>query len=234
MAAQHKAARPASDVIRDCDLTNKVAIVTEIAWKIGRALEDAMLSRLAKIVEEACKKPTNVWGYGIWTHHITRVAETAHRLAPHFHADAEIVEIAALLHDYASLTDPALYPEHHLHSPIEAEKILRSLDYPAERTHAVMDCIGAHRGSVPSARTSPEAECLASADAITHIEEVPSLLYLAFVQHRMGIDDGTAWVKAKLQRSWAKISPSLREAVRERYEAASAVLTPPERSTETL
>ncbi len=198
----------------------------------GRAME-AMLNRIARLVEEACSKPANLWGYGIWTHHITRVVEVARRLAPHFRADVEIVEIAALLHDYASLTDPALYPEHHLHSPLDAERILRSMDYPAERTRAVMDCIRAHRGSVPGARTSPEAECLASADAITHIEQVPSLLYLAFVQHRMGIDDGTAWVRAKLQRSWAKISPEIRETVRERYAAAIAVLTPPERSTET-
>ena len=199
----------------------------------GRAPE-AMLSRIARLVEEACSKPANQFGHGIWTHHITRVVEVARSLAPFFRADVEIVEIAALLHDYASVTDPALYPEHHLHSPLEAEKILRSMDYPTERTRAVMDCIRAHRGSVLGGHMSPEAECLASADAITHIEQVPSLLYLAFVQHRMGIDDGTAWVRAKLQRSWAKISPKLREVVRERYEAAITVLTPPERSTENL
>ncbi len=196
------------------------------------ALGGAMLSRIATLVEEACKNPANPWGYGIWTHHITRVVDVVRRLAPRFGADVEIVELAAVLHDYASLIDPALYAEHHLHGPLEAEKILREMEYPPGRTRAVMECIRAHRGSVPSERTTPEAECLASADAITHIEQAPSLLYLAFVQHRMGIDEGTAWVRAKLERSWTKISPRIRETVRERYAAAMAVLTPPGPSVE--
>jgi uncharacterized protein len=184
-----------------------------------------MISEIEHIVEEACTRETNIFGYGIWTHHITLVAQNAKRLARLFNADPEIVEIAALLHDYASIKDPVLYQDHHLHGPIEAEKILQQLGYSPAKIEAVKHCIASHRGSIPSQRNSAEAECLANADAVTHIEQVPSLLHLAFVQRGMGIDEGTRWVREKLGRSWNKLSPSVQALMRERYEAVLQVLT---------
>jgi uncharacterized protein len=183
-----------------------------------------VITEIAKIVKEACARETNVFGYGIWTHHIVQVAENGKRLAKMFRADPKIVEIAALLHDYASIKDQALYQDHHVHGPMEAEKLLRRFGYPQERIEAVKECIAAHRGSVPRDRRSPEAECLANADAMAHIEQVPSLLELAFVQHGMGIDEGTRWVRAKLERSWNKLSPQVQEMMQEKYLAALITL----------
>jgi uncharacterized protein len=184
-----------------------------------------MIGEIERIVEEACARETNIFGYGIWTHHITLVAQNTKRLTRLFNADPEIVEIAALLHDYASIKDPALYQDHHHHGPVEAEKILRQLGYPADRIEAVKYCIADHRGSVPGERNSAEAECLANADGLTHLEQVPSLLHLAFVQRGMGIDEGSQWVRAKLERSWNKLSPPVQALVRKRYEAVLQVLT---------
>lgn len=184
-----------------------------------------MIEDIERLVEAACAAERNIFGYGIWTHHITEVARNGKRLAPLFDADAEVVEIAALLHDYASVKDEALYAEHHIHGPIEAEQILTRLGCPAARIEAVKHAIAAHRASVRVARRSPEAVCLANADAMTHIEQVPSLLHLVFVQHGMGIDEGAAWVSAKLQRSWNKLHPEVQTLVRDKYEAALKTLT---------
>ena len=183
-----------------------------------------MIDEIERIVEAACAGENNIFGYGIWTHHITLVARNGKRLAPLFDADPEIVEIAALLHDYASVKDEALYAEHHVHGPVEAEKILMRLGYPPARIEAVKHAIAAHRASVRVAQRSPEAVCLANADAMTHIEQVPSLLHLVFVQHGMGIDEGAAWVRAKLERSWTKLTPEVQALVRDRYEAALTTL----------
>lgn len=60
---------------------------------------------------------------------------------------------------------------------------------------------------------------------MTHIEQVPSLLHLVFVQRGMGIDEGTQWVREKLERSWNKLSPLVQALMRERYEAVLQVLT---------
>lgn len=184
-----------------------------------------MVEEIERIVREACAKETNIFGYGIWTHHITQVAKNGKRLAPVFNADAEIVEIAALLHDYASVKDKALYEEHHIHGPREAEMILKQLGYPLEKIEAVKHCIETHRGSIVKEKTTPEAKCLANADAMSHIEQVSSLLHLAFVQHKMEIDEGTAWVRKKLERSWNKLDPQVQDMVKEKYNAALQTLT---------
>ena len=181
-------------------------------------------SKIKQIVEQACAADTNIFGYDIWTHHILKVVQNVKQLAPRFDADPEIVEFAALLHDYASIKDEALYAEHHIHSPIEAEKLLTRFGYPTEKIEAVKAAIATHRGSVIAEHRSAEGACLANADAMSHIEGVPSLLYLAYVHHGMGIDEGRAWVKAKLQRSWQKLRGDVQELVRDKYEATLKVL----------
>lgn len=183
-----------------------------------------LIEEIARTVEEACAAESNVFGYGIWTHHIVRVTHHAVRLAPIFEADSEIVEIAALLHDYASVKDEKLYRDHHVHGPIEAGRLLERLGLPADRIRAVQQAIAAHRASVGPERRGPEALCLANADALAHIENVPSLLHLAYVRRGQGIDDGAAWVRAKLERSWGKLDARVREEAEDAYRAALVVL----------
>lgn len=183
-----------------------------------------MIDTIAELVEAACARESNVFGYSIWTHHITKVAAKARKLASLFGADPEIVEVAALLHDYASVKDQALYAEHHIHGPREAEKVLQALGYPLEKIEAVKHCIATHRGSVPVMRETPEALCLANADAATHIEQVAALLYLAYVHKGMGVDEGAAWVLAKLQRSWQKLHPLIQTQMLGQYKAACQTL----------
>lgn len=190
-----------------------------------------MIEEIERVVREACAKDTNIFGYGIWTHHITQVVKNGKRLAPVFNADPEIVEIAALLHDYASVKDKALYEEHHIYGPREAEKILKQLGYPAEKIEAVKHCIETHRGSVVKEKITAEAKCLANADAMSHIEQVSSLLHLAFVQHKMGIDEGREWVRKKLERSWNKLDPQVQDMVREKFNSALQTLTVTSEST---
>ena len=185
---------------------------------------ETMRDSIEQIVEQACAADTNIFGYDIWTHHILKVIENTKRLASCFDADPEIVEIAALLHDYASIKDKALYEDHHIHGPIEAEKLLKRLGYPEEKTEAVKNAIATHRASVIVEHRSAEGACLANADAMSHVEGVPSLLYLAYIHHGMGIDEGRMWVKAKLQRSWQKLREDVQDIVRDKYEAALKTL----------
>ena len=98
-------------------------------------MTETIKNKIAQIVEQACAADTNIFGYDIWTHHILQVVKNGKQLAPFFDADLEIVEFAALLHDYASIKDKALYTDHHIHSPIEAEKLLKGFGYPEEKSH---------------------------------------------------------------------------------------------------
>ena len=191
---------------------------------------NSIIHEIERIVETACATDTNIFGYSIWTHHITQVVVNARRLAPRFRADREVVELAALLHDYVGIKDATLHHDHHIHGPVEAERILRALGYPDAKIALVKACIATHRASVRAETRSVEGECLATADAIAHIEHVPSLLHYVFVQRRMGVDEGTDWVKQKLRRSWQKISPFIQAEMQEQYDAALKTLTVLEKS----
>ena len=184
-----------------------------------------MIARVAEVVEAACASENNIFGYGIWSHHIVEVVRYARLLAHMNDADAEVVELAALLHDYAGVKDAALYSQHHIYGPIEAEKLLKSFGYPEERIAAVQHCIATHRASVASERQTVEAQCLADADAIAHIEQVPSLMRMVFVEQGLDIDSGTRWVRAKLERSWQKLSLQAREMMYDKYSAVLKTLT---------
>lgn len=187
-------------------------------------MDTDLIASIESTVEEACAAVSNIFGYGIWTHHITQVVANARELAPRFDADEEIVVLGALLHDYASIKDESLYENHHIHSPREAENLLEQHDYPQERIDQVKQCIEDHRGSVDGDPDTPEAACLANADAMAHIQQAHSLLYLAYVENEMGIDDGAEWVRAKLERSWEKMDPIARELVASEYEIARSFL----------
>jgi uncharacterized protein len=182
------------------------------------------LAELYKIVEDACKAETNAFGYGIWKDHILYVIEYAKEFSNIFNADPEIVELAALLHDYAGIKDESLHKKHHIHGAEEAEKLLRKYDYPADKISLIQNCILNHRGSVPGKPTTPEAECLTNADAAAHLKGVTSLLHLAFVKFGMTKDEGNEWVKKKLERSWEKMSPQIRDLLLTEYECIKKIL----------
>jgi uncharacterized protein len=183
-----------------------------------------LIKKIESTVKKACAAESNVFGYGSWTHHITQVAANTRELAPQFNADEEIVVLGALLHDYAGIKDEALYEEHHIHGPREAEELLEQHEYPPERIERVKRCIADHRGNVDGEPDTPEAACLANADAMAHIQQAHSLLYLAYVEHEMGIDEGAEWVRAKLERSWEKMDPVAREMVASEYDDARVFL----------
>ncbi|MTI48937.1 HD domain-containing protein [Sporosalibacterium faouarense] len=175
-------------------------------------------------VEEKCLGDNNVFGYGIWTHHIVSVVKNAKILANEIGANVEIVEIASLLHDYAGIKDYSKHAEHHIYGAKEAEMILGRLNYPKDKIEKVKDCILSHRGSIQIDKKSKEAICVANADAIAHIENVPSLLYFAYCKKGLEIDEGTEWVSKKIKRSWDKLSNEGKIFIRDKYESVQNTL----------
>lgn len=157
-------------------------------------------------------------------YHIESVVKNAEILAEKYNADKEIVMIAAWLHDIASVTDYALYEEHHIHGARMAYEILSELSYDETKIQIVQKCIQNHRGSVNLHKNSVEELCVADADAISHFDSVPSLLYLAYVERQMNIEDGIQFVKAKLERSFSKLSAASKEFYNDKYQQVMSIL----------
>jgi len=183
-----------------------------------------MIEEIRKLVEEECKKDTNIFGDEIWRNHILSVVKFAKILAKKTGADQEIVEIAALLHDLASIKDEHQYAEHHIFGAQEAERILKQYHYPKEKIGKVKHCISTHRASQSVKRMTKEADCVANADAMAHFDNIPSLLYFVFVRKKMSVEEGTRWLRNKLQRSWNKMTLEAKEIVKDKYEASMILL----------
>jgi putative nucleotidyltransferase with HDIG domain len=184
----------------------------------------SIVSDVTKLVENACKKDTNYFGYTAWSEHIINVVKYAKVLAHQMKADAEVVELAALLHDYASVSNYAWYPEHHVHGARLAREILEKYNYPDVKIRLIEACIISHRGSKTIKRESVEAEILASADAMAHFDNLNSLFYLAYKTKGLSVDEANLFILGKLERSWNKLIPEAKKIVKPQYDAAKLLL----------
>lgn len=187
-------------------------------------MEDNMIEQIKLEVRNRCESPSNFFGSGSYEH-IESVAKHAVELAKHYNADVEVCEVAGWLHDIASITDYKLYKEHHIYGADIAEGILNSFNYPKDKIELVKLCILNHRGSVLKEKTTKEEICVADADAIAHYDTLPSLFYLAFVQRKLNIDDGVAFVRNKLERSYNKMSCESKEYYKDKMELILSILS---------
>lgn len=181
-------------------------------------------SQSYKIVKKACYSPKNKFKESAWACHILSVIKHSLKLGKKFKADLEVLELAALFHDYAGIVNYDLQKEHHIESAKMAEKILSKLKLPLDKIEHIKECIISHRGSVKLNKKSIEAKILASADAMSHITELADMFFLTFNIHGFKVCEGAKWLKAKLIRSWNKIMPQGKKLVREDYKIAMKIL----------
>lgn len=186
-------------------------------------MREDIINELKKEIYSRAIKPENKFGIGCY-YHIEAVVENAKILADKFGANKEIVTIAAWLHDIASITDYSLYEMHHIYGAEIAEELLTKFNYEQDKIDLVKECIKNHRGSINNKKFTLEERCVADADAISHFDNIPSLLYLAYVNKNMGIEEGKDFVKNKLERSYNKLSDESKNYYSEKYRNAMKIL----------
>jgi len=187
-------------------------------------------NEVRKKVEETCHSRNNKFKSSVWQYHIIPVVNHSLKLGKKFKADLEVLELAALLHDYAGLKNKNFYKNHHLHSVRLADKILTNFSFPKSKIAQVKQCINSHRGSVRIKPKTLEAKIIASADAMAHITNLADMFYLSFGVHQYETKKGAVWLKNKLQRSWSKIMPEGRKMIKEDYRIAMKILNKAEKA----
>ena len=186
-------------------------------------MRDDIVKYLKTEVRNRAENKNNKFGIGV-LYHIETVVRNAEILANKYNADKEICIIAAWLHDIASITDYNLYEEHHIHGTKIASEILRKFEYDDNKIELVKACILNHRGSIDNKRLSKEEQIIADADAISHFDSIPSLLYLAYRERNMNIEEGKNFVKSKLERSYRKLSDESKIFYKEKFENVMKIL----------
>jgi uncharacterized protein len=142
-----------------------------------------------------------VWGYA----HCRRVHALAEELArseriPH---DAEILRIAALLHDVGLYKAYAFReaPDHARRSAEVAERVLKDEDFPPQATRAVVEAILSHPPGTPSG-SSAESALLKDAVALDYLGAIGLSRILAMVGTEHDVPDIPAalWQAESLRR----------------------------------
>lgn len=185
---------------------------------------ESIINEVYNEVKDRCMKPTNVYGTGAWDHHIELVYKIAVQISDEYGADKDIVSLAAILHDVASVTDKEYTENHHIIGVEIAQNILSKYCLPENTIKHIESCILNHRGSIVKDKNTPEEICIADADAMAHFYSIPSLLRMVYVEKQMGIDEGAEFVYRKLERSYNKLSEQGKKIIEPKYEAAQKIL----------
>ncbi|EKE27974.1 MAG: hypothetical protein ACD_3C00115G0004 [uncultured bacterium (gcode 4)] len=181
-----------------------------------------IVERIRKYVEDECRKETNIYGMNAFNHHFVLVAKYAWFLADRTWADKEIVLISAWLHDIWSILWD--YENHHLTSAQVAENILSEMRYPRDRIERIKHCIIAHRWSKSIPRETLEAECIADADAMSHLNNIDSLFFLALTVRKKSPEDARVFVKEKMMQGYNKLTQWAKDLMKNKYDACMLTL----------
>ena len=179
--------------------------------------------KLIKEQSEIFDKSQNCKIGQTWNYHLLPVIKNACLLADKYGADKDIVEIAALFHDYADLIDFDNRDNHHIIGANLAEEILAKDGYDVDFINRVKLCINNHRASVVREKFSIEEICVADADALSHLDSFVELIcWRAYLGE--DIMSCNNFVKNKIQKSYNKMSKETKEYSKEKYDSIMRVL----------
>ena len=185
---------------------------------------EKIINEIYNEVKRRCMLPSNAYGIGAWDHHIELVYKIAIDICDEYKADYEIVVLAALLHDIASVTNKDFTENHHIIGANIADELLKQFELDSNKIELVKKCILNHRGSVLKNKTTPEEICIADSDAMAHFYSIPSLFRMVYVEKGLSIDEGANFVLEKLMRSYNKLSNKGKQIIEPQYEAAKILL----------
>jgi len=179
-----------------------------------------LVQRIIREVEPVYRGST-IYVKTIWSH-VLRVSGFAKEFAEKTGANQFVAEVGGLLHDIGgAMHGPE---DHHITGAREATVVLLRCECPLELIGPIADTIYSYRGSQKVALKTPEAKCVAAADAKDHFTALQELWN---VQTRdLGVLPILVYqtVSSKLERDWEKIIPEIRIMLDGTYEAAKKKL----------
>jgi uncharacterized protein len=177
---------------------------------------------IRELVREECARGS--FGPAFFEEHLAVVARYGERLARELGADAEIVELAAWLHDLAAVRDPAALPEHARLSAALARELLPAYGFSGGTIDRVARAIASHSSPLALGSGTLEEVCLSQADAVAQIVRPAWWFYFAFTVRKCGFDEGRRWLLGLWESRWNSLIGPARALVGDLYSQARALL----------
>ena len=168
-------------------------------------IKDEVLALNRKYIDESDDH------YDFWEQHVKYVVNNALNLAAQNGADAEIVELGALLHDIALIAKVGTKKDHHINGAALAKELLTKYDYPQDKAEFVIGCVLNHRKSQNA--TNIEELCVADADILSHFDNMSMIINNA-IKSNATIDE----VVEQCIRDFEDLSEKSKEAFKPKYE----------------
>lgn len=163
--------------------------------------------------------------YNFWEQHIKYVVFEALALAEELGADKEIVELGALLHDIALVSNVGTKVDHHINGAKIAEEVLSNYNYPAEKIERVVNCVLHHR-SCKNAENIEEI-CVCDADILAHFDNIPMVFECAYKFHKIEtIPEANKWIIDGFEKDFNDLSDRTKKVFKSRYDNIMATLFP--------
>ena len=175
-----------------------------------------MIEDIKKLIIDLCKEDET------WKRHVESVVKNSKLYGEKLGADLEILEVSAWLHDISKIK--GVDDGHHIKGAEEAENILKEKGYPEDKIEAVKHCVLTHSSDENYPPVSLEAKTLASADAMDYFDDFIYMTYHANLKYGKDIDAQKEWLSSKLEKSWKKIMPEIKDMLKEKYEAIKLLL----------
>jgi uncharacterized protein len=160
--------------------------------------------------------------YNFWEQHIKYVLKEASELAIKYNADKEVVELGALLHDIALMSNYGTRKEHHINGGMLAKDLLIKCNYPESKIDKVVGCVINHRSSKNA--TNNEELCVADADILAHFDNLPMIFNYAFNRYNISCNDIHDWMKKYLYLDYCDLSDREKVSFKDKYENIMKVL----------
>ena len=159
--------------------------------------------------------------YDFWNNHIKFVVDEALKLASVYGADKEIVELGALLHDIALVSNVGTKADHHTNGAKIAEEILTNLKYSQDKRERVVNCVLHHRSSKNAENI--EELCVCDADILAHFDNIPMIFFKSFTMGKMTLNDMGVFIQG-FQKDFDDLSDKTKETFKDKYENIMQVL----------
>lgn len=159
--------------------------------------------------------------YDYWGQHIKYVVKEALNLAEKYNANKEIVELGALLHDIALVSNIGTKADHHTNGAKIAEEILTNFKYPQDKTRRVVDCVLHHRSSKNAENI--EELCVCDGDILAHFDNIPMIFFKSFTMGKVTLNDVDLLIQG-FQKDFDDLSDRTKETFKDKNENIMQVL----------
>lgn len=182
-----------------CDKTNNIISL----------VHDEVLCINQKYIDE-------VDDYDFWNEHIKYVLHYAIQLAQKYNADLEIVQLGALLHDIALMSNDGAKQGHNERGALIAVELLRRFDYDRNKTEQVRKCVYNHRSSRNA--ESIEEICVADADILAHFANIPMIFQVGFILQKKSLKEMRTWLLEGFQCDFNDLSKRTQQDFKKEYD----------------